>query len=427
MFRTFGFLSATVALLALQLSGPAMAEPVTLNIAYAYPQNYNQMMTEIAARFGTSHPDIKIAFVPPASDYEALVAQLLRARLIGDTLPDVGFHGLHRTRTLVEEGMVVPIDDFIAKEPNWPALGYIPAMQSLAGFKGKNYGLSFAVSTMIAYYNLDLVKRAGGNPDNLPRTWDAMLDLARKIGALGPDVGGIYWTYYDSNNNWTFHSLVQDFGGRMVTEDGNKIAFDGPGGRGALNLVKQFGEAGMIDMTDSQAMQSFTAGKLGIVINSSSRIAKVTKDTRGTFKLATTPLPQPVENSSFPAGGAGVMMHTTDPAKQKAAWEFMKFAAGPIGQTIMVNNSGYMPGNQIAVDTPELLGTFYKENLNFMAPIAQLSRMTAFPTFPGENSLKIPTVIADHLREVVTLKRPVDDVMDAMVKDVSAMLPQASN
>lgn len=426
MFRISGFLSAA-ALLVLQPSAPAMAEQVTLNVAYAYPQNYNEMMTELAQRFEESHPDIKIAFEPPAADYEALVAQLLRTRLIGGAMPDVGFHGLHRTRTLVEENMIVPINDFIAKEPDWPTLGYIPAMQSLADFKGKSYGLSFAVSTMIAYYNTDLVKQAGGDPDNLPKTWEGVIDLAKKIDTLGQDISGIYWAYYDSNNNWTFHSLVQDFGGRMMTPDEGKIAFNGSGGRAALSLVKQFGEAGMIDMTDPQAMQSFAAGKLGILINSSSRIAKVTKDSKGTFRLVATPLPQPVEDSTFPAGGAGVMMMTTDPAKQAAAWEFMKFATGPIGQTIMVHYSGYMPGNQIAVDDPELLGRFYKENPNHMAPIAQLPRMTAFLTFPGENSLKIPTVIADHLREVVTLKRPMDEAMDAMVKDVSALLPVTSN
>ena len=429
MFRISGFLSAA-ALLALQLSGPALAEQVTLNVAYAYPQNYNEMMKELSERFEQAYPDINISFEQPATDYEALVAQLLRNRLIGQDMPDVAFHGLHRTRTLVDEKMVVPLDDFIANEPDWVSQGYIPAMQSLANLRGKSYGLSFAVSTMIAYYNTDLVEQAGGDPQKLPKTWDEMLALAKKIDSLGSDISGIYWSYYESNNNWTFHSLVQNFGGLMMTPDEGRIAFDGPGGRAALKLVRSFGEAGMIDMTDSQAMQSFTAGKLGIVINSSSRITKVGKDTAGRFELVTTPLPQPVENSSFPAGGAGVMMMTSDPTKQKAAWEFMKFAAGPIGQTIMVRHSGYMPGNQKAVDDPDLLGRFYKENPNHMAPITQLPRMTAFLTFPGENSLKIPTVIADHLREVLTLKRPADeamDAMDAMVKEVSALLPPAGN
>lgn len=426
MFRISGFLSA-VAMLALQLSGPALAEQVTLNVAYAYPQNYNEMMKELSRRFEEAHPDIKIAFEQPASDYEALVAQLLRNRLIGQDMPDVAFHGLHRTRTLVDENMIAPIDDFIAGEQDWPSLGYIPAMQSLADLRGKSYGLSFAVSTMVVYYNTDLVKQAGGNPDDLPETWEEVLDLAKKIDALGPDISGIYWAYYESNNNWTFHSLVQDFGGRMMTPDDGQIAFDGPGGRAALQLVRGFGEAGMIDMTDPQAMQSFAAGKLGIVINSSSRITKVGRDTEGRFKVVTTPLPRPVEDSSFPAGGAGVMMMTTDPVRQKAAWEFMKFTAGPIGQTIMVQHSGYMPGNQIAVDDPDLLKRFYKENPNHMAPITQLPRMTAFLTFPGENSLKIPTVIADHLRQVVTLERTPDEAMDAMVRDVSALLPPTSN
>ena len=37
------------------------------------------------------------------------------------------------------------------------------------------------------------------------------------------------------------------------------------------------------------------------------------------------------------------MLFTKDPAKQKAAWEYIKFATGPVGATMMVQATGYFP------------------------------------------------------------------------------------
>jgi len=417
-------LVALATLLCLGARPAEAGEAITLRVAYANPHAYTEMMREIAARFEETHPSIKVALMPASRDYEELLQQLLRSAAVGQDLPDVAFHGLHRVRLLVDRGLVVPIKPFIAAEPNWAGLGYIPAMQTLGDQSGQSYALAFAVSTMIAHYNADLVPRAGGNPDKLPTTWPDIIDLAGRIRKLGDDVQGLYWFYFESNNNYTFHTLVQSFGGEMMMPDDRTIAFNSPAGQQALALVRRFGEAGMLDMTDSQAVQSFIAGKLGIYLASTARVDQLAVGARGHFRYVTGPLPVPAETATFPAGGAGVMMHTRDLARQRAAWEFMKFAAGPMGQTIVVRHSGYMPGNELALNDPKLLGGWYDDHPNHRTSLGQLPRMSRFYSFPGANSMKIPTVIRDHLQSVVTLKRRPDEVMPDMVRDVQALLPR---
>lgn len=417
------WLLAMAALAIGALATAATAAPVTIRVAYAYPQNFTEMTRDIIKRFEAAYPDIKVELLPPKKDYEELVQDTLRLNVTGQPMADVAFHGLHRVRLLAEQNLIVPLDDFIKAEASWPQLGYIPSMQHLGEHGGKNYALSFAVSIMIAHYNADLVQRAGGDPTKLPDSWDGILALAKSIKALG-GVQGIYWSYYDTANNWTFQSLLQSHGGQMMAPDDRAIAFNGAAGQRVLELARAMGELGMVDMTDAQAVQSFSAGTLGIFLVSSSRIEGLARAAKGHFRYVAAPLPVPVENASFPAGGSGAMMHARDPKRQAAAWEFMKFAAGPVGQTIMVRNSGYMPGNQIPLEDPELLGAFYDANPNHKAPLTQLSRMTRFYAFPGPNSLKIPNVIRDHLQAVVTLRRPPGDVMRDMVRDVQALLPR---
>jgi multiple sugar transport system substrate-binding protein len=49
------------------------------------------------------------------------------------------------------------------------------------------------------------------------------------------------------------------------------------------------------------------------------------------------------------------MLFAKDAARQKAAWEYIKFATGPIGATMMVQATGYFPSSRAAADDPKLL------------------------------------------------------------------------
>ena len=47
------------------------------------------------------------------------------------------------------------------------------------------------------YYNVDLVKKAGGDPDKMPDNWEGIMALAAKIKTAGPDVAGIAYNVHD--------------------------------------------------------------------------------------------------------------------------------------------------------------------------------------------------------------------------------------
>ena len=90
----------------------------------------------------------------------------------------------------------------------------------------------------------------------------------------------------------------------------------------------------------------------------------------------------------------------------------------------MVNLTGYMPGNEIAVKTPDMLGNFYAKSPNHLTSIQQLPVLTEWASFPGDNSLKIIEVIKHHIEGLVTGKRTAEQVMPELVGDVSNLLPK---
>lgn len=402
---------------------PASAQTIELVVDYTIPGLFKSLQEDLAAQFTARNPNVKIRFLAPTSDYEEAAQRILRQNMIKQ-LPDLTFQGLNRQRVLVDRGIAVDLTPFIAAEKDWKSLGYDDALLSLGSFYGKQYGLGFSLSTPVVYYNVDLVKKAGGDPDNLPTTWKGIFELARKIDALGGNVRGFQYGW-DITGNWMWQALVFSHGGTMLTADEKKVAFDNAQGKAAMrDLGAMLREGGMRDLTTAVARQDFIAGTQGIWSHSTSYLGTVTKQIGGRFQFKTGSFPMPAANGRLPAGGNAVMMVTRDPAKQKAAWEYIKFVTGPIGATAMVKATGYFPANAIPAQRPEMLGDFYKNNPNHMTAIKQLGLVTGWYAFPGENGLKITDVIKDEMQAVINKSKTEEQGLAAMSKGVQALLPK---
>ncbi|NRP70921.1 sn-glycerol-3-phosphate-binding periplasmic protein UgpB [Ensifer psoraleae] len=412
-------LAAIASLFTLVAPAALMAETITLSVIHGSPPGVYQ---EVTKRFMEEHPQIQVELEAPALTAEDVTQRVIRGSLIGAT-PDVAFQGFNQIRTLGERDLAVSLEPFISSEKDWNSLGYIPSMLDLAKFRSKTLGLPFGISTPIIYYNADLVRRAGGDPSRFPSDWHAITELAKRIQAIGDGTMGIYFQYYDVSGNWTFFSLIQSLGGDIMSKDEKAVAFDGPIGLKALEIMRSIAEAGQVEMTSAQASQAFEAGKLGIFIRSSVRTAQLEEASKGKFTLSTAPFPILANDGRLPVGGTAAVMLTQDSSKQAAAWEYIKFVTGPIGQTIAAKSTGYAPGNMIAAKEKQFLGGFYATYPNYMTSINQLPDMTSWYAFPGENSLKITDTIRDHLQSVMTLKSQPDTALKAMVSDIKALLP----
>ena len=406
------------------LAGTAQAE-ITLDVLYAFPNNYREVQEEIATRFEAEHPDIKIDYRNPAPNYDDASSQVLRDALVGK-VPDVFFTGGNYMRVLASRDLTVPLDAFVASRSDWEKLGYLDSTLSLAQHAGAVHGLPFAISLPVLYVNADLVEAAGASVANLPRNWKDMAVLGRAIAAQGDDIVGFYHDYGGAGN-FNFQVMVNSDGGVMGSADGCSVSFDEPAGLAALETFEMLYEEGMPDLSQNQIRSAFAAGKVGIWMSSTSKIAQMEKVSVGKFDFTVLPYPLASEQGRLPAGGAIAVMLTKDPAKQAAAWEFIKFATGPVGQTLVATYTGYMPSNQKAIDTPELLGRFYEENPNKLVGVEQLPVLTGWYNWAGGNSVKIVDVIQDHVDSVVFGKRSAAETMPEMTREVEALLADACN
>ena len=408
-------------MLAAPLYARAQSQGVELSVQYSIPELFRGLMENVAEAFTRQNPGIRIAYRAPEQDYEAIMQRNLRDAVTRQ-LPDVAFHGLNRQRTLLERDIPVDLAPLMRQDPAIAAQGYSETLLSLGQVGGKQTGIGFALSTPILYYNVDLMRRAGGNPEAPPASWDEVIALARAI--QGETTTGMFfdWTI---TGNWSWQGLVFSHGGAMLNADETRVAFaEEPGRRAMRTLRRMVDEGRMPDIRPATLFSDFFAGRMGIAMQSTAQLGRFNREIGGRFPLLTGRYPLPGPNARIPAGGNVGMIFTRDAQKQDAAWKFIKFATGPEGATMMVNHTGYMPATVIPAQREEMLGRFYRENPNHMTTFRQADSITGWYAFPGQNALRITDTINDHLQAVVAKRAEADATLERMAADVQALLPR---
>jgi multiple sugar transport system substrate-binding protein len=178
-------------------------------------------------------------------------------------------------------------------------------------------------------------------------------------------------------------------------------------------------------LTKSNGEQAFVAGKIGFAFQTTGALRNVINNVGEKFDLRTAPIPLlSLEKGRLPTGGNAAVMLTKDPAKQEAAWTFIKFAAGPYGASVVVPGTGYVPNNELAAKSSEYLGEFYQKNPLFKAGLEQMPKMIPWYAFPGSNGVKVTQTIVDNLSRVVEQKATPEDALADAAREVQRVLPR---
>ncbi|MBY0612737.1 MAG: ABC transporter substrate-binding protein [Beijerinckiaceae bacterium] len=399
------------------------ATAAEITVHYPMPGFFKTVMDQIAAEYMRQHPDVKITFTSPSPTYEDGLQLMLRQAGTAE-MPDVSFIGLNRLRVLAERNIGIDLTPFIKADAKIAEEGFSDRLLALARFNGKQMGLAFATSNPIFYYNADLVKKAGGDPDHPPKTWDEVFALAAKINALGDGVTGMAYRW--QGDDWMFSALLFGHGGTMLSADEKKVAFDGPEGLASLKLIDRMVKDGkMPALTSDATVQGFTAGKIGMFFWTTGALRSIINGTGSKFELRTAPMPViDAAKGRLPTGGNAAVMFTTDPAKQKAVYEFLKFASGPFGASVVVPGTGYVPNNDLAAKDDRYLGKFYQENPLFRAGLNQMNLMIPWYSFPGNNGVKVTQTIVDNLAQLVEQKTTPEETLKSMTAEVQKLLPR---
>jgi len=227
------FLLSTAALAGSAIAKPAIAQSAT-EVSFFYPIAVGGPITKIidgyAADFEKANPSIKVKPIYSGT-YQESITKALTAHKSG-TPPVTSVLLSTDMFTLIDEDAIVPIDPFIKSDEDKKWLSsFFPAFMENSQTGGKTWGVPFQRSTIVLYYNKDLFKEAGLDPEKAPATWAEMLAFAEKLTKRDASGNTTQWGVQIPSSGfpyWLFQGLTTQAGAILANPEGNRTFYDKP-------------------------------------------------------------------------------------------------------------------------------------------------------------------------------------------------------
>ena len=193
---------------------------------------------------------------------------------------------------------------------------------------GKIFGVPMEVEPMAMYYSVKAFEEAGLNENDVPKTWEELLEVAKKLTT--PERFGVMFEttpgYYQ---NFTWYPFLWQGGGDFQTADG-KSAFDSPATVQALKFWQDAIKTGVAPRQIMGAGGHDTPANLGsgyvamqnVGIWGISQLQANNKD----FKYGVFPLPTPPGGKYVTVGGGWAFVANAQGKNSDAAGEFCAWA-----------------------------------------------------------------------------------------------------
>jgi multiple sugar transport system substrate-binding protein len=193
-------------------------EPVTIKVAGLLPTADEAAKGQLADRvksFEAKYPNITVE----PEDYE-WKNSTFTTQLAGGTLPNVFEIPLTDGKTLIENGQLADIDQYVKALPY--GADFNPALLANGqGSDGKIYAVpAKSIYAVALHYNRNLFQQAGLDPDKPPTTWDEVRQYAKQIHDK-TKVAGYATMALDASGGWQLAAGANSRGGVIETSSGD--------------------------------------------------------------------------------------------------------------------------------------------------------------------------------------------------------------
>lgn len=334
--------------------------------------NYNQSQSKV---------EVVLAF---QGNYYDMAAKLQTAVTSGNT-PHIAQLEMGRTKMFQSYGILQDMTS-LAKQTGIDKNKFYKGLMSSCDWGQGLYALPFNRSTPMFYYNMDMFKEIGLDPNKPPQTWDDLQQYAKKLS-----IPGKRWGFEMPIDEWFYEAFIMQSNGTILNSDETDIGFNNDSGVKPLELWKTMIRQGFMKQPPGKEYNSFEAARSdfaakvsGMIVGSSGDLNTLTKSCK--FKIGTCFLPK---NTRFgvPTGGANVVMLKGHDQDSAAAIDFLKYLTSPDTSAKWASQTGYLPSGDDAANS-QIYKTYIREKENAKTALAQMQ----YTDIPRPNNPKYPEI-----------------------------------
>lgn len=402
--------------------------PVTLTFFYpvAVPGPITQIVDGYIQKFQEQNPNIKVNAVL-SGGYGDTMTKIQTTLKGGGTPPDVAVLLSTDLYSLTDANAIQSLDEYVqAAGGDQFTSDFQPAFLANSSYQGHIWSLPFQRSTPVLYYNKDLFKAAGLDPEKPPTTYQELVDAAKKLTKADGSQWGIEISS-DGIPYWLFQSFVIGNGSNVVTPGApNKVNFNGSDVIQALQDQADLALTAKVEPTGILAWANmptdFVNGKTAMIYHSSGSLANILKQAKFQVGVA---FPVGRKGYGAPTGGGNMYIFKGLPADhQDAAWKFIQFMTSTEIQADWSKNTGYIASRKSAYET-KLMQDYIAQT-----PQAAIGRdylKYAQAELSTHNNAQIQKFLGDAVQAVLTGKSEAKPALDNAQKQADQVLAQFPN
>ena len=339
------------AVTAIGIAAPAAADTeLTMYYPIAVGGKLTEVVDGIVADFEAENPDIKVSAIY-SGNYDDTRVRALSALASGDPAQLAVMFSID-AYDLIEQDLVMAFDDISGVDKSW-LNSFYPALMANGNIEGKTWGIPFQRSTIVAYYNKDLFRSAGLDPEAPPTTWDEIISMGKTLtkdgtyGLMIPSTGYPYWM---------FQALAIQNGKEVMSNDGLTTFFDDGTVIDTLDFWKSLStEHGIMPEGTVEwgtLRQAFLEGKTAMMWHSTGNLTAVKNN--ASFDFGVAELPANVRKGSPTGGGNFYVFKDTSAEERSAALKLIEFMTSPEQAAAWSIATGYMGVSPAAYETEAL-------------------------------------------------------------------------
>jgi ABC-type glycerol-3-phosphate transport system substrate-binding protein len=277
-------------------------------------------------------------------------------------------------------------------------------------FLGGWYGIPTNGGLWSMFYNEDLYKKVGLDPNQPPQTWDDIVAHGKKLSDPASNQFGI--ALPNKPIPWTteiWYGFLLEAGGDFLTPDNSEAAFNSAAGVEALQFwvdLMNTHKVSLPSSLDSNGLRSaYQTGKTGMIPNYP---VNTTQIASFSHKSRSVPAPKKAKQGTHFAGTYMPMMSGSK--NKEAVWQFFDWWLKPENNAKWCAGTGGLPIRKAAADhqvyqdylKAQPLAKAFLDSMPFAKPLPNIVGIT-----------EIEQAVCEAIEAAVYLKAKTKDALDA--------------
>lgn len=376
--------------------------------------NNGNAINELVDKFNSENKDIEVKPIFISNDQ---LMTKIQTAISSNTTPGIAAADISNMAKLRSSGALLELDNYI-QENNINLDDYYDSLLEYGKQDDKLYSLPVSTNNLALFYNKDLFKAAGLDPENPPKTWQELEEYGEKIINNDPtNYGFEFYTQVGDNGEgltWQLQPYLWQEGADFV-KDG-KADFNNENGQKALGFL-----VNLIDKKISPvgSWDDFAKGKCAMTVDGSWMVG-IWKESVN-FDFGTAMIPVPSENQyATNMGGEQIFAFNKSEKENAAAAKFIAYMTNEETQIEWDKKTFFMPISKSVAENKEYLEWVKTTEPRLMPFVEQQQYAHARPSISEYPAASL--AFAKEIEKAYYQKVTVNDALSNAEKAVNSAL-----